>query len=129
VIKQLSSILLILGPQVISRPRRGSHDWVRQTPQSFETTVLDIPQMTSRPRGGSHDWVRQTPRSFEMTILEYIIKHRIQTEFYASLKHETKECAFAAQEVDTSPKSHYELNIWQRISPLKVRVLQPILIQ
>jgi hypothetical protein len=57
------------------------HDWLRQTPRSFETTVLDIPQMTSRPRGGSHDWVRQTPQSFEITILEYIIKHIIQTEF------------------------------------------------
>jgi hypothetical protein len=38
---------------VISRLHRGSHDSVRQTPQSFETTVLDIPQMTSRPHGGS----------------------------------------------------------------------------
>jgi hypothetical protein len=114
---------------VISRPREVSHNWVRQTPRSFETTVLDIPQMTSTPRGGSHDWVRQTPRRFEITILEYIIKHRIQTEFYASLKHETKERAFAAQEAHTSPKSYHELNIWQRISPLKVRVIQPILVQ
>jgi hypothetical protein len=81
VIKQLSSILLILGPQVISRLRGGSHDWVRQTLQSFETTILDIPQMTSRPRGGSHDRVRQIPQSFEITILESIIKHKIQTEF------------------------------------------------
>jgi hypothetical protein len=114
---------------VISRPRGGSHDWVRQIPQSVETTVLDINQMTSRPHGGSHDWVRQTPRSFEITILESIIKHRIQTKFLASLRHETKECAFAAQEAHTSPKSHHELNIWQKISQLKVRVLQPRLIQ
>jgi hypothetical protein len=96
---------------VISRPLGGSHDWVWQTPRSFETTVLDIPQMTSRPRGGLHDWVRQIHRSFKITILEYIIKHIIQTEFYASLKHETKECVFAAQETHTSPKSHHELNI------------------
>jgi hypothetical protein len=68
--KQLSSILLILGHQVISKPCGGSYDWVRKTPRSFETTVLDISQITSSPRGGSHDWV--------------------------SLKHETKECAFAA---------------------------------
>jgi hypothetical protein len=129
VIKQLSSILLILCSQVISRPCGGSHDWVRQTPRSFETTILDIPQMTSRTRGGSHDWVRQTPQSFEIIILESIIKHRIQTEFYASLKHETIDCTFAAQEAQTSPKSHHELNIWQSISPLKVRVLQPRLIQ
>jgi hypothetical protein len=114
---------------VISRPRGGSHDWVRQTPRSFETTVLDFPQMTSRPCGGSNDWVRQTPRSFKVTILESIIKHRIQTKFLASLKHETKEHAFAAQYPYTSPKSHHELNIWQRISPLKVRVLQPRLVQ
>jgi hypothetical protein len=80
-IKQLSSILLILGFQVISRPRGGLHDWVRQTPRSFKTTVLDIPQMTSRSRGGSHDLVRQIPQSFEITILKSIIKHRIQIEF------------------------------------------------
>jgi hypothetical protein len=79
--KQLRSFLPILSPQVISRQRGGSHAWVRQIPQSFEATVLDIPQMTSRPRGGSHDWVRQTPQSFEITILKSIIKHRIQTEF------------------------------------------------
>jgi hypothetical protein len=56
---------------MISISHGGLHDWVRQTPRSFETTVLDIPQMTSRPRGGSHDWVRQTPRSFEITVLEF----------------------------------------------------------
>jgi hypothetical protein len=61
--------------------------------------------------------------------LKSIIKHIIRTRFLASLKHETKECAFAAQEAHTSPKSHHELNIWQRISPLKVRVLQPRLVQ
>jgi bifunctional DNase/RNase len=65
-IKQISSILLILDPQVISKPCGGSHDWVHQTLQSFETTVL-----------------------------EFIIKHIIQTKFYASLNHETKECVFA----------------------------------
>jgi 2-C-methyl-D-erythritol 4-phosphate cytidylyltransferase len=79
--KQLSSNLLILSPQVISRPRGGSHNWVQQTPQSFETTILDIPQIISTPRGGSHDWVQQTPQSFEITILESITKHRIQTKF------------------------------------------------
>jgi hypothetical protein len=94
---------------MISRPHGGPHDWVWQTPRSFETTILDIPQLTSRPRRESHDWVRQTPRSFKITILESIIKQRIQTEFYASLKHETKECAFTAQEAHTSPKSHHEL--------------------
>jgi hypothetical protein len=77
--KQLSSNLLILSPQVISRPRGGSHDWVRQTPRSFETTILDIPQMTSKPRGGSHNWVRQTPQSFEITVLELtlIIEYKL----------------------------------------------------
>jgi hypothetical protein len=114
---------------VISRPREGSHDWIRQISWSFETTVLDIPQMTSRPRRGSHDWVRQTPQSFKITILESIIKHIIQTEFYISLRHKIKECVFVAQEAHTSPKSHHELNIWQRISPLKLRVLQPRLTQ
>jgi hypothetical protein len=111
VIKQLSLLLLILGPQVMSRSRGGSHNWVRQTHCSFEITVLDIPQMTSRPRGGSHNCVRQTPQSFEIIILKSIIKHKIQTEFYASLEHEIKECAFTAREAHTSPKSHHELNI------------------
>jgi hypothetical protein len=31
---------------------------IRQTPRSFKITILDIPQMTSRLRGGSHEWVR-----------------------------------------------------------------------
>jgi hypothetical protein len=75
---------------VISKLRRGSRDWVRQTPRNFETTVLDIPQMTFRPRKGSYDWVRQTPRSFEITILESIIKHRIQTEFLGKFKAQDK---------------------------------------
>jgi hypothetical protein len=69
--KKLSFNLLILSPQVISNPRGGSHDCVRQTPWSFETTVLDIPQMTSRPHRGSHDWVQQTPQSFKITVLEF----------------------------------------------------------
>jgi hypothetical protein len=34
-----------------------------------------------------------------------------------------------AQEAHTSPKSHHELNIWQRISPLEVRVLHPRFVQ
>jgi hypothetical protein len=79
--EQLSSNLLILSPQVISRPRGGSHDWVRQIPRSFEINILDIPQITSRPREGSHEWVRRAPRSFEITILECNIEHKIQTEF------------------------------------------------
>jgi hypothetical protein len=36
------TILLILSPQMISRPRGGSHNWVRQTPWSLEIAVLDI---------------------------------------------------------------------------------------
>jgi hypothetical protein len=79
--KQLSSSLLILGPQVISIPHGGSHDWLRQTPRSFKTTVLDIPQMTFRPRGGSHDWVRQTPRSFKITVLEYLLSTGYKLNF------------------------------------------------
>jgi hypothetical protein len=75
---------------VISKLRRGSRDWVRQTPRNFETTVLDIPQMTFRPRKESYDWVRQTPRSFEITILESIIKHIIQTEFLGKFKAQDK---------------------------------------
>jgi hypothetical protein len=79
--KQLSSNLLILSPQVITRLREGSHDWVRQTPRSFETTVLDIPQMTSRLRGGLHDWVRPTPRSFKITVLEYSLSIEYKLNF------------------------------------------------
>jgi hypothetical protein len=72
--------------------------------------------MTSRPHKESHDWVLQTPWSFEITILESNMKHKIQTEFSASLKHKIKERALLAH---TSPKSHHELNIWQKISLLK----------
>jgi hypothetical protein len=80
--KQLRFNLLILSPQVISRPRGGSHDWVWQTPRSFETTVLDIPQMISRPRGESHDWVQQIPRSFEITILEFSLSTGYKLNFW-----------------------------------------------
>jgi hypothetical protein len=81
VTKQLSTNLLILCPQVIPRPQGGSHDWVRQTPRSFKTTVLDIPQMTSRPHRESHDWVQQTPRSFEITILEFLLSTGYKVNF------------------------------------------------
>jgi hypothetical protein len=57
-----------------------------------------------------------------------LIKHIIQTEFLASLKHKINECAFAAQEAHTSLKSHHELNIWQRVSLLKVKLPQSRLI-
>jgi hypothetical protein len=36
---------------------------------------------------------------------------------------------FATQEAHTSLKAHHELNIWQKKSPLKMRVLQPRLVQ
>jgi hypothetical protein len=78
---QLCSNLLILSPQVISRPGGELHDWVRQTPWGFETTVLDILQMTSRPCGGSHDWVQQTPRSFKITILEFSLSTEYKLSF------------------------------------------------
>jgi hypothetical protein len=45
--------------------------------------------------------------------------------FSQVLKYKINGRAFAIQEVHTYPKSHHELNIWQRISPFKVRVLQP----
>jgi hypothetical protein len=77
--------------------------------------------MTSRLCGGSHDWVRQTPRSFKITVLESNMKHKVQTKFLDKFKHKTKECALLAQEAHTSSKSHHELNIWQRVSLLKVR--------
>jgi hypothetical protein len=66
--------------------------------------------MTSRPCGESHDWVRHTPE-LQDHYIGILIKHMIQTEFKASLKHKTNECAFAAQEAHTYPKSHHELNI------------------
>jgi hypothetical protein len=37
-------------------------------------------------------------------------------------EHKTKECALLAQEAHTPSKSHHELNIWQRVSLLKVRL-------
>jgi hypothetical protein len=35
-------------------------------------------------------------------------------------KHKIKECALLAQEAHTPSKSHHELNIWQRVSLLKM---------
>jgi hypothetical protein len=75
--------LLILNPQVISRPRGGSHDWVWQNTSELQDHHIGhyFPQMIYRLHGGSHNWVRQTPRSFEITVLECFIKHKAQTEF------------------------------------------------
>jgi hypothetical protein len=55
-------------------------------------------------------WIRDTGcyRDHHIGIL---IKHRIQNEFYARLKHETKECLCGTR-AHTSPKSHHVLNIW-----------------
>jgi hypothetical protein len=50
---------------MISRPRGGSYDWVRQTPHSFEITVLDI----------------IFPQVIFVTVLEFFIKRKVQTEF------------------------------------------------
>jgi hypothetical protein len=50
------------------------------------------------------------------------MKHKVQTEFLDKFKHKIKECAFLAQEAHTSSKSPRELNIWQRVSLLKVRL-------
>jgi hypothetical protein len=36
-----------------------------------------FPQMICRPREGLHDWVRQTPQRFEITVLEFINKHKV----------------------------------------------------
>jgi hypothetical protein len=41
----------------------------------------------------------------------------------------TRQHALLAQEAHTSPKSHHELNIWQRISLLKLRLLKMRIIQ
>jgi hypothetical protein len=79
--KQLSSNLLIISPQVISRPRGGLHDWVKQTPRSFETTVLDIPQIASKQHGGLQDWVQQTPQSIEITVLEFSLSTYYKLNF------------------------------------------------
>jgi hypothetical protein len=38
-------------------------------------------QMISRPCGGSYDWVQQTTQSFNITILKFFIKHKVQSEF------------------------------------------------
>jgi hypothetical protein len=83
-----------LSPQVISRPRRGSHDWVWQTPQSFEITVLDIPQMISRPRGESHDRVQKTLRSFEIIILEFSLSTEYKLNFRQVLSTRQRVCTF-----------------------------------
>jgi hypothetical protein len=67
--------------------------------------------MTSRPCEWSHDWVRQTPQSFKITVLESNMKHKVQTIFLDKFKHKTKEGALLAQEAHTSSKSHHQLNI------------------
>jgi hypothetical protein len=50
------------------------------------------------------------------------MKHKVQTELLDKFKHKIKECVLLAQEAHASSKSHHELNIWQRVSLLKVKL-------
>jgi hypothetical protein len=50
------------------------------------------------------------------------MKHKVQTKFLDKFKHKIEECALLAQHAHTSSKFHHELNIWQRVSLLKVRL-------
>jgi hypothetical protein len=47
----------------------------------FNNLLILNPQIISRQCGGSHDWLQQTPKSFEITVFEFFIKHKVQTEF------------------------------------------------
>jgi hypothetical protein len=99
--------LLILSYQMISRPCRGSYDWVRQTPQSFKITILDIIFL----------------KSSMWPYWNFSLSARYKLNFI-SLSTRQHECALLAQEAHTFPKSHNELNIWQRILLLQLRLLK-----
>jgi hypothetical protein len=115
---------------MISRPHRGLHDWVWQTPQSFEITVLDIIflkwslyRMEGRTIGyGKH------PRASRSSYWNFSLSTRYKLNFRC-LSTRQHERALLAQEAHTSPKSHHELNFWQRISLLQLRLLKLRIIQ
>jgi hypothetical protein len=54
------------------------------------------------------------------------ISYKLKFRGLSTRQHER---ALLAQEAHTSPKSHHELNIWQRISLLKLRLLKMRIIQ
>jgi hypothetical protein len=61
--------------------------------------------------------------------LESNLKHNVQSKFLDKFKHKTKKCTLLTQEAHTSSKSHHKLNIWHRVSLLKVRLPKTILTQ
>jgi hypothetical protein len=115
---------------MISRLHGGSHDWVRQTPRSFEITVLDIIFLKwsldcaecRTTEYGKH------PRASRSPYWNFSLSTRYKLNF-RSLSTRQHERALSAQAAHTSPKSHHELNIWQRISLLKVKLLKMRIIQ
>jgi hypothetical protein len=122
--------LLILNPQMIYRPHGGSHDWVWQTPRIFKITVLDIiflklslDRVEDRTTGYSkHPKVSRSP------YWNFSLSTGYKLNFW-SLTTRQHERGLLAQEAHTSLKSHHELNIWKRISLLKVRLLKIRIIQ
>jgi hypothetical protein len=122
--------LLILNPQMISRPRGGSHDWVQQTPRSFEITVLDIIflKWSLNCTEGRTAGYGKHPRALISSYWNFSLSTRYKLNF-RSLSIKQHERALLAQETHTSLKSHHELNIWQMISLLKVRLLTNRIIQ
>jgi hypothetical protein len=122
--------LLILSPQMISRLRGGSHDWVRQTSWSFKIIILDIIFLKWSLDGAEDHTTRYDKhlRSLRSPYQKFSLSTRYKLNF-RSLSIRQHECALLAQEAYTSSKSHHELNIWQRIFLLKVKFLKIRIIQ
>jgi hypothetical protein len=115
---------------MISRLHRGLHAWVRQAPRSFKIIVLDIIFLKwsldhangHTSRYGKHIGASRSPYwNFSLNTKYKLI--------FRSLSTRQHERSLLAQEAHTSLKSYYELNIWQMISLLKVRLLRMRIIE
>jgi hypothetical protein len=122
--------LLILNPQMISRPHGGLHDWLWQTPRSFKITILDIIflKWSLNCVEGRTTGYDKHPRASWSPYWNFSLSTRYKLNF-RSLSTRQHECALLAQEAHTSLKSHHEVNIWQKISLLKIRFLKMWIIQ
>jgi hypothetical protein len=115
---------------MICRPCEASHNWVRQTPRIFKIILLDIIFLKwSLDRAESHTIGYGTHLGALRSLYwNFSLSTRYNLNFRI-LSTRQHECALLAQVAHASLEFHHELNIWQRISLLKVRLLKIRIIQ
>jgi hypothetical protein len=90
-------ILSPFANELIKHNLREARDAMHEIKIRVLQKVLDIPQMVSRPCRGSHDWVQKTPRSFEIIILEFSVSTEYKLNFRQVQAQDKKVCTFGTR--------------------------------